>query len=78
MAFGLAAGARPPTCARRGRPPAAGATMMLVLVLVLVLVPLQLVPLQLVPLQLVPLPPWRRGCRGGSAAGATMAARMPR
>ena len=66
MAFGLAAGARPPTCARGGGP-AAGATMMLVLV-----------PLLPVLLQLVPLPPWRRGCRGGSAAGATMAARLPR
>ena len=70
MAFGLAAGARPPTCARGGGP-AAGATMMLVPVLVLV-------PLLPVLLQLVPLPPWRRGCRDVSAAGATMAARLPR
>ena len=72
MAFGLAAGARPPTCARGGGP-AAGATMMLVPV------PLPLLPLPVpVLLLLVPLPPWRRGCRGGAAAGATMAARLPR
>ena len=72
MAFGPAAGARPPACARGG--PAAGVTMMPLLVPVL-LVP---VPVVLLVLLVLLVPPWRCGCRGGPAAGVAMTARLPR